>query len=141
MKHISIKAFFLATVASFFLAIIISILGAVVSDIAESVIFGDAGAYSYEDHQEVQAHTSVTLFYLFSSILTIIVPCAVAAIVANSYKVTHALLMACLGVIYSYLTWIHNFMAMEVNLLLGYTIISLVLALPTGLVVRKFSHG
>jgi len=140
MKHINIKALLLATVASIFIAIIISVLDSYVSQYAESQLFGNKGAYSHEDKLAILKHPSVMIFGLSGFLFSILLPIIVAAIIAKNQELSHAFYMAVLGSIYSYFTFASGFSGMEIMLAKGYTIISLVLALPAGYAARKYNN-
>ena len=139
MKRINIKALLIATVASIFLAIIISVLDSYVSLYAETQLFGDKGAYSHEDKLAVLKHSSVTIFGLSSLLISILFPILFAAVIAKGQELSHAIYMTVLGIIYSYFTFASGFPGMEAMLMQGYTIFSLILALPAGYAARKYN--
>ena len=119
------------------MSILIAIIAAWVKGYVEGQLFGDAGAYSFEDHQLVRDHSLVVYFEFSSTFVRFIVTCSTVAYTARSNEIINTLCMSALISAFMAFGWFEVFPQYAFGMLVLAVFVNAVFALPIGYTFKK----
>jgi len=138
MKNISIKALLMGTAVSILLAILFTVVRGMLRSYVNILMFGDAGGYSYEEHQAINSHSIVISYDLVSSLLKIAIPCAVAANITKTSEMLNSAAMSILLSIYAYILYLGMFKSMAHWMFILHMTVALLVSWLVALMVIKY---
>ncbi|GAB3102085.1 hypothetical protein GCM10027217_22960 [Pseudomaricurvus hydrocarbonicus] len=136
MRKIDLRSLIFAVGIYTFLAIIFSIFNSWVISYTEGMLFGDAGAYSHEDHVAVRDHVFYQTFDYIFEFLKIVIPCSYVAYRCKNGELRNAFAMSSLAALFSSLTTYSWFpFSVPVTVVL-FAVLYSVISLPVGLLAK-----